>query len=1297
MNSRIALLVGTIAAILVGLGCGGGNIGTKITPNYTISVSVTGLTGTLVLQDNGANNLSVSGNGTDSFTTQIASGSAYNVTILTQPTGETCSLGSNAQGTANSNVTVAVTCSVTGFTIGGNLTGLTSGTVVLENNGADDLSLTSNGVFTFATPVAAGGSYAVTVKTQPAGQSCIVSNGTGTANANVTTVSVACAPVIPTYTISVSVSGLTGTGLVLQDNGGDNLSVTGNGNATFATAIASGSPYAVTILTQPSGQTCTLGSNASGTATANVTVAVTCSATLYTISVSVSGLTGTLVLQDNGTNNLSVTGNGTFPFTTQIASGAAYAVTILTQPSGQTCTLGSNASGTATANVTVSVTCSTTMYTISVLVSGLTGTGLQFQDNGGDNLSVNTNGTFPFATKIASGGAYAVTILTQPSGQTCTLGSNASGTATANVTVAVTCTSTLYTISVAVSGLTGTGLVFQDNGADNLSVTTNGTFPFATQIASGSTYAVTVLTQPTGQTCTLGSNASGTATANVTVAVTCTATTYTIGGTVSGLTATMILQDTGSNGTQTVTVLSGATTFTFPTAVPSGSTYSVIVSSQPTGENCTVANGSGTADANVTNIAVTCVTAYTIGGSITGLTGTMTLLDTSTGGNQTVTANSGASSFTFPTAVPTGTGYAVTVQTQPSGQTCTITNGTGTVANANVTNISVSCTGTVTYSIGGSVSGLTGTMTLTDTGSNGNQNVTVNSGATSFTFPTNVPSGSTYNVTVSSQPTGETCTVAGGQGTATGNVTTISVTCGTGNTFTLGGTIYDLSANPSSTGVVLEYNNANSETFVTNGTFAFSTPIAAGTAYTVAVKTQPSGPAQNCTINNATGTANADVTNVQVVCIGEWTWINGADTVASHGNYGTKGQYGGDPTARYWVNSWADASGNMWMFGGTGYDSEPGGPESELPDLWEFTPGQGWRWFAGNDTTRDQCSTYPTNNQIGGTGTPGARSLASNWIDSSGNLWLFGGYVEDTPAGDCETADPFNDVWEFQQSTKTWTWWGPANSTLQDQSGSYPSSAGGTGTPGSRYGSASAVDSSGNFWVFGGYGTDSAGTLGYMNDIWEYTPSSNTWTWWGGSKTVEAKETASTPGARVGASAWIDSSGNFWLLGGIADGSDGITGDMNDLWEFSLSTHSWTLVAGSETSGGATANYGTQGIPDSANLPGPRVWPTIFQTPNGDVWMFGGTYSSRGEYYNDLWKYSGGQWTWMDGSQGPSESYIGVYGTIGNDSPTNAPGGRFAGGSWADSSGNLWMFGGYGLASVPNAFDSMNDLWEFQP
>ena len=248
-------------------------------------------------------------------------------------------------------------------------------------------------------------------------------------------------PAPTTYTIGGMVTGLSGSGLVLQDNGGDNLTVTASGSFTFTTAITSGGAYAVTVLTQPSSptQTCTVTSG-TGTATANVTsVQVACAAPTFTIGGTVSGLLGTgLVLQDNGGNNLSVTANGSFTFTTALASGTAYKVTVLTQPSGptQTCTV-TNGSGTATANVTnVQVACtSETTFTIGGTVSGLTGTGLVLQDNGGNNLTVTANGSFTFSTALTSGAAYDVTVLTQPSGpaQTCTV-TDGTGTASANVT-----------------------------------------------------------------------------------------------------------------------------------------------------------------------------------------------------------------------------------------------------------------------------------------------------------------------------------------------------------------------------------------------------------------------------------------------------------------------------------------------------------------------------------------------------------------------------------------------------------------------------------------------------------------------------------------------------------------------------------------------------------------------------------------------------------------------------------------------------------------------------------------------
>jgi len=81
----------------------------------------------------------------------------------------------------------------------------------------------------------------------------------------------------------------------------------------------------------------------------------------------------------------------------------------------------------------------------------------------------------------------------------------------------VACTTATYTIGGTVSGLAGTGLVLQDNGKDNLPISANGSFTFATPIIAGSAYSVTILSQPSNpaQTC-VASNGTGTATTNVT-------------------------------------------------------------------------------------------------------------------------------------------------------------------------------------------------------------------------------------------------------------------------------------------------------------------------------------------------------------------------------------------------------------------------------------------------------------------------------------------------------------------------------------------------------------------------------------------------------------------------------------------------------------------------------------------------------------------------------------------------------------------------------------------------------------
>jgi hypothetical protein len=160
-----------------------------------------------------------------------------------------------------------------------------------------------------------------------------------------------------------------------------------------------------------------------------------------------------------------------------------------------------------------------------------------------------------------------------------------------------------------------------------------------------------------------------------------------LGGNIGGLTSEGL---TLNNGADALSLAAGTTSFTFGTAIPSGTAYAVTVQLQPDGLTCTVVNGSGTmGTANVTDVDVTCTaTSFTIGGTITGLTATGLILSN---GSDIVKPAAGATTFTFPTAVPTATSFNVVVTTQPTGQTCQVSNGTGVVLTSSVTNVAVTC------------------------------------------------------------------------------------------------------------------------------------------------------------------------------------------------------------------------------------------------------------------------------------------------------------------------------------------------------------------------------------------------------------------------------------------------------------------------------------------------------------------------------------------------------------------------------------------------------------------------------
>jgi hypothetical protein len=127
-------------------------------------------------------------------------------------------------------------------------------------------------------------------------------------------------------------------------------------------------------------------------------------------------------------------------------------------------------------------------------------------------------------------------------------------------------------------------------------------------------------------------------------------------------------------------------------------------------------------------------------------------------------------------------------------------------------------------------------------------------------------------------------------------------------------------------------------------------------------------------------------------------------------------------------------------------------------------------------------------------------------------------------------------------------------------------------------------------------------------------------------------------------------------------------------------------------------SYGTEGVAAAGNVPGARYGSISWTDSSGNFWLFGGYgYDSAGKvsYLNDLWKFDGTNWTWVSGSN--TNNQAGSYGTEGVAAAGNVPGGRFSSVSWTDSSGNFWLFGGWGVGSVSGNYGNMNDLWLYQP
>ncbi len=518
---------------------------------------------------------------------------------------------------------------------------------------------------------------------------------------------------------------------------------------------------------------------------------------------------------------------------------------------------------------------------------------------------------------------------------------------------------------------------------------------------------------------------------------------------------------------------------------------------------------------------------YSIGGTIAGLSGTVVLQDN--GGDNISLSTNGP--FSFGVTLQPNSAYSVTIATQPANQTCSVRNGSGTAAAA-VTNVAVVCSLTpgttdvwtwvdgADYVNAPGVYGTKGTAAATNTPGARRQPVSWTDAAGNFWLfggdsagnvamlndlweysPTAAQwvwqSGSATTGAAASYGTPGVPAAANNPGAREGSA---SWTDAAGNLWLFGGD--NLAAqNWQEFNDLWSYNPTTGLWTWVGGSNTAANPGSYGTPAVPAAGNLPPARTDAITWVDSAGVfwlfggaqLKSDGSYLAVFndlwsynpTTGLWTWMGGANTPNAAGVYGTQGTAAASnvPGARMGGSVWLDGNGNVWLFGGLGLGSS--GLTQEYSDLWEYSPVSGqWTWIGGS-AGANAAGVYGTQHAGAAGNNPGARSSAVSWKDLSGNFWLFGGYGY----GQAGTAGDLNDLWEYNLGAGVWTWIGGSSSIAAAANYGIQGAPSSSNVPGAREQAAGWSDSSGKFWLFGGFGSDSSGVEDDLNDLWSFTQS----------------------------------------------------------------------------------------------------------------------------------------------------------------------------------------------------------------
>ena len=262
------------------------------------------------------------------------------------------------------------------------------------------------------------------------------------------------------------------------------------------------------------------------------------------------------------------------------------------------------------------------------------------------------------------------------------------------------------------------------------------------------------------------------------------------------------------------------------------------------------------------------------------------------------------------------------------------------------------------------------------------------------------------------------------------------------------------------------------------------------------------------------------------------------------------------PSARYRTRAWFDESNNFWMYGGAVEPSTQSNDTFSYNDLWRYnTTTNVWTFVSGNKNSYycKNCSNgvYPATAGTGGLQYfPRARSDYAYWKDNTGNIWIFGGYVES------HGADEYGDLWKFNSTTYEWTLIS-GNDTFNP-----PKTA---TNPGSRSAPYCWVGNDNKLYMSGGLRQ----YWNFLRDAWRINPSNGSW------EIVKAdnlyneapvtaglriENSTNAPGSSVNTLDHLTTGSHTYLFNGYGMGSNNVTGFTGAMWRYSLDGYDANLL-----------------------------------------------------------------------------------------------------------------------------------------